>query len=63
MVKPTDRRSFTGSSTTQADPATLAVILHDAIARCRDEDVPRAVLEREQAERQLLLEQLGEDPT
>jgi hypothetical protein len=60
-VKATDHRSFSGTSTTQAEalpPDVLATVLRDAIVRHRDLDVLQELLEREEAGRRTLLERL-----
>lgn len=64
-VKATDRRSFAGASTTQAEalsPAALTGIVHTTISRHRDPDVLDAVLAHEHAERQALLRHLEHGP-
>ncbi|MEE1753183.1 hypothetical protein [Streptomyces sp. SP18CS02] len=58
-VKATDRRSFPGTSTTQAEalpPDVLASLVRDAISRRRDAAVLAEVLEREDVQRRALLE-------
>ncbi|MDN3293291.1 hypothetical protein QWM81_04350 [Streptomyces ficellus] len=58
-VKAGDRRSFPGTSTTQAEalpPDALATLVRDAISGSRDTAVLADVLEREEAERRVLLE-------
>ncbi|MEV1049029.1 hypothetical protein [Streptomyces sp. NPDC049916] len=63
--KASDRRSFSGTSTTQAEalpPDVLADVLKTAIAAHRDTRVLAAVLEREEEERRRLLQRLGHVP-
>ncbi|MGY4920464.1 hypothetical protein ACWD9K_35745 [Streptomyces sp. 900116325] len=63
--KVSDRRSFSGTSTTQAEalsPDVLAAVLKAAITSHRDMRVLAALLEREDDERRRLLENLGYDP-
>ncbi|MFJ8313939.1 MULTISPECIES: hypothetical protein [unclassified Streptomyces] len=63
--KASDHRSFSGTSTTQAEalpPDVLAAVLKAAITSHRDVRVLAALLEREEAERRRLLESLGYDP-
>ncbi|ORT56839.1 hypothetical protein BKD26_27165 [Streptomyces sp. CB03238] len=58
-VKASDRRSFPGTSTTQAEalpPDALASLVRDAISRRRDTGILAEVLEREEAQRRALLE-------
>ncbi|WP_336320414.1 hypothetical protein [Streptomyces lavendofoliae] len=58
-VKPSDRRSFPGTSTTQAEaipPDALAALVRDAISSSRDTEILADVLEREDLQRQALLE-------
>ncbi|MFF8289626.1 hypothetical protein ACF068_10420 [Streptomyces sp. NPDC016309] len=58
-VKASERRSFPGTSTTQAEalpPDALAALVRDAISGNRDTDVLAEVLEREDAQRSALLE-------
>ncbi|MEU0941055.1 hypothetical protein [Embleya sp. NPDC005971] len=60
-AKPTDRRSFVGTSTTQAEalpPDTLAAIVRTAIEAHRDMDLLADVLEGERAQRRDLVERL-----
>ncbi|MER5870523.1 hypothetical protein [Streptomyces sp. NPDC002044] len=63
--KASDRRSFTGTSTTQAEalpPDVLAALARDAITSAQDPDILEALLEREEHERRALLAGLGIDP-
>ncbi|MFB7657898.1 MULTISPECIES: hypothetical protein [unclassified Streptomyces] len=63
-AKSSDRRSFSGTSTTQAEalpPDVLAAVLKDAITSHRDMRVLAALLEREDDERRRLLQGLGRD--
>ncbi|WP_097935177.1 MULTISPECIES: hypothetical protein [unclassified Streptomyces] len=63
--KASDRRSFSGISTTQAEalpPDVLADVLKAAIVSHRDMHVLAALLEREEEERRRLLQNLGFDP-
>ncbi|MFE4873444.1 hypothetical protein [Streptomyces sp. NPDC056682] len=58
----TDRRSFSGSTTTQAEaltPNVLAAIVRDAIEARRDMDVLRQTIQREPAERQAIIDRLA----
>ena len=58
-------RSFSGTSTTQAEalpPDVLAAVLKAAITSRRDVRVLAALLEREEDERRRLLDGLGYDP-
>ncbi|MFC9431507.1 hypothetical protein [Streptomyces sp. NPDC056987] len=60
--KATDRRSFSGTATTQAEalpPDILATIVREAIAAHRDSEVHRQALTREEAERRAIRERLG----
>ncbi|GGX46265.1 hypothetical protein [Streptomyces noursei] len=60
--KATDRRSFSGTTTTQAEalpPDILATIVREAIAAHRDLEVHRQALAREEAERRAIRERLG----
>ncbi|MYW01124.1 hypothetical protein [Streptomyces sp. SID3343] len=60
--KPTDRRSFSGTATTQAEalpPDILAAIVRQAIEARRDPAVHQRTLEREEIERQAVRERLG----
>ncbi|MCZ7430092.1 hypothetical protein [Streptomyces sp. WMMC1477] len=67
-LKASDRRSFAGTSTTQAEalpPDILAAVLRDAIEAHRDLDVLAAVLAREEVQRQDItrrLRQMGDTP-
>ncbi|MEU9198137.1 hypothetical protein [Streptomyces hundungensis] len=57
----TDRRSFSGSTTTQAEsltPDVLAAIVREAIESRRDMNVLHQAIEREPAERQALVDRL-----
>ncbi|MCT9094241.1 hypothetical protein N4G70_36180 [Streptomyces sp. ASQP_92] len=57
----TDRRSFSGSTTTQAEsltPDVLAAIVREAIESRRDMNVLQQAIEREPAERQALVDRL-----
>ncbi|WP_344678880.1 hypothetical protein [Saccharopolyspora taberi] len=59
--KASDRRSFTGTTTTQAEalpPDVLAAVVRAAIEAHRDPDVHQAALAREEAERSALRHQL-----
>ncbi|WP_158716111.1 hypothetical protein [Streptomyces sp. NRRL B-24720] len=63
--KASDHRSFSGTSTTQAEalpPDLLAPVLKAAITSHRDIRVLAALLEREEDERRPLLQNLGYDP-
>lgn len=63
--KASDHRSFSGTSTTQAEalpPDVLAAVLKVAITAHRDMRVLAALLEREDDERRHLLQSLGYDP-
>ncbi|MFJ2630015.1 hypothetical protein ACIO6T_43550 [Streptomyces sp. NPDC087532] len=63
--KVSDHRSFSGTSTTQAEalpPDVLAAVLKAAITSHRDIRVLAALLEHEEDERRRLLESLGYDP-
>ncbi|MFD3780282.1 hypothetical protein [Streptomyces sp. NPDC058612] len=63
--KVSDHRSFSGTSTTQAEalpPDVLAAVLKAAITAQRDMRVLAALLEHEEDERRLLLQSLGYDP-
>lgn len=63
--KASDRRSFSGTSTTQAEalpPDVLAAVLKSAIVSHRDMRVLAALLEREDDERRRLLQSFGYDP-
>jgi hypothetical protein len=63
--KASDRRSFSGTSTTQAEaqpPDVLAAVLKTAITSHRDMRVLAALLEHEEEERRRLLVSLGYDP-
>ncbi|MDX3771750.1 MULTISPECIES: hypothetical protein [unclassified Streptomyces] len=63
--KASDHRSFTGTSTTQAEalpPDVLATVLKTAITAHRDIRTLAALLEREEEERRCLLESLGYGP-
>ena len=63
--KASDHRSFTGTSTTQAEalpPDVLAAVLKAAITSHRDIRALAALLEREEDERRRLLEHLGYRP-
>ncbi|MEU5241636.1 hypothetical protein ACH4UR_35590 [Streptomyces lydicus] len=58
-------RSFSGTSTTQAEALpldVLAAVLKAAITARRDTRVLAALLEREEAERRRLLVSVGFDP-
>ncbi|MDH6130092.1 hypothetical protein [Kitasatospora sp. GP82] len=60
--KATDRRSFSGTATTQAEalpPDILAAIVRQAIEARRDPVVHQRTLEREEIERQAVRERLG----
>ncbi|GGZ42768.1 hypothetical protein [Streptomyces poonensis] len=60
-AKPTDRRSFAGTSTTQAEalpPDVITHVLRTAIEAHRDLDVLAAVLEREEEQRREIIERL-----
>ncbi|MFJ2217745.1 hypothetical protein ACIQVO_37025 [Streptomyces sp. NPDC101062] len=60
--KATDRRSFSGTATTQAEalpPDILAAIVRQAVAARRDPVVHQRTLEREEIERQAVRERLG----
>ncbi len=60
--KSSDRRSFSGTSTTQAEalpPDVLAAIVREAIEARRDPAVHQRALEREEIERQAVRERLG----
>ncbi|WP_327309822.1 hypothetical protein OG730_41805 (plasmid) [Streptomyces sp. NBC_01298] len=64
--KPSDRRSFSGAATTQAEalpPDILADIVRAAIERHRDPAVHRAVLAREETERSEIQTQLRSWPS
>ncbi|MEW2400315.1 hypothetical protein [Streptomyces sp. NPDC046862] len=57
----TDRRSFSGTATTQAEalpPDILAAIVREAIAAHRDREVHRQTPAREEAERRAIRERL-----
>ncbi|MFG3506780.1 hypothetical protein ACGF5F_14840 [Streptomyces sp. NPDC047821] len=57
-VKASDRRSFPGTSTTQAEalpPDALAALVRDAISNSRDTGILAEVLDREEAQRRALL--------
>ncbi|WP_329453148.1 hypothetical protein OG894_41840 (plasmid) [Streptomyces sp. NBC_01724] len=59
--KATDRRSFSGTATTQVEalpPDILAAIVRQAIEAHRDQVVHRRTLEREEIERQAVRERL-----
>lgn len=59
--KPTDRRSFSGSATTQAEalpPDLLGVIVREAIERHHDPQAHRRALARERRHRRQLLQRL-----
>ncbi|MFF7098515.1 hypothetical protein ACFY9A_40070 [Streptomyces rubradiris] len=59
--KATDRRSFSGTATTQAEalpPDILAAIVYQAIEAHRDQAVHQRTLEREEIERQAVRERL-----
>ncbi|MFJ2153982.1 hypothetical protein ACIOHB_35145 [Streptomyces microflavus] len=63
--KASDQRSFSGTSTTQAEalpPDVLAAVLKAAITPHRDMRVLAALLEREDDERRRLLQGLGYGP-
>ncbi|MGR3935264.1 hypothetical protein [Streptomyces sp. BRA346] len=63
--KATDRRSFSGITTTQAEalpPDILAAIVRQAIEAHRDPEVHRQVLAREQAEQRAIRERLSQRP-
>lgn len=58
----TDRRAFSGSTTTQAEaltPNVLAAIVREAIEGRRDMDILRQAIEREPAERQAIIDRLN----
>ncbi|RCG19064.1 hypothetical protein DQ384_38720 [Sphaerisporangium album] len=60
--KITDRRSFSGTATTQAEalpPDILATIVREAIEAHRDPEVHRQALAREQAERRAIRDRLA----
>ncbi|MGW7381698.1 hypothetical protein [Streptomyces sp. NPDC054794] len=60
--KAADRRSFSGTATTQAEalpPDILAAIVREAIEARRDPLTHRRMLEREEAERRAIRERLG----
>lgn len=60
--KTTDRRSFSGTATTQAEalpPDILAAIVRQAIETYRDPQAYRQALAREQAERRAIRERLN----
>ncbi|MEU1312462.1 hypothetical protein ABZ419_26725 [Streptomyces cinnamoneus] len=59
-----DNRSFTGTSTTQAEalpPDVLAAVLREAIEARRDDTVLARLLQREEQQRRGLLQRLGFD--
>ncbi|MEV4190920.1 hypothetical protein [Streptomyces toxytricini] len=59
--KATDRRSFSGTSTTQAEalpPDVLAAIVRETIEAYRDPAVHRQALAREEAEREAIRRRL-----
>jgi hypothetical protein len=59
--KATDRRSFSGTTTTQAEalpPDVLAAIVREAIEAHRDPEAHQRALAREEAERRALRERL-----
>ncbi|MEU4654959.1 hypothetical protein AB0G32_13605 [Streptomyces sp. NPDC023723] len=63
--KATDRRSFSGTTTTQAEalpPDILASIVREAIEAHRDPAVHRRTLAREEAERRTIRERLNGRP-
>ena len=63
--KATDRRSFSGTTTTQAEalpPDILASIVREAIEAHRDLAVHRQALAREEAERRAIRERLNGRP-
>lgn len=63
--KATDRRSFSGTATTQAEalpPDILATIVRQAIETHRDPEVHRRALAREEAERRAIRERLSRHP-
>ncbi|MEQ4611458.1 hypothetical protein ABMX48_36610 [Streptomyces cavourensis] len=63
--KTTDRRSFSGTATTQAEalpPDILASIVREAIEAHRDPVVHQQVLAREEAERRVIRERLSGRP-
>ncbi|GGZ39709.1 hypothetical protein [Streptomyces bluensis] len=63
--KATDRRSFSGTATTQAEalpPDILAAIVREANEAHRDPLVHRRMLEREEVERRAIRERLGRGP-
>ncbi|MEU8545351.1 hypothetical protein AB0C52_36030 [Streptomyces sp. NPDC048717] len=60
--KTTDRRSFSGTATTQAEalpPDILAAIVRQAVETHRDPLLHQRNLEREEIERQAVRERLG----
>ncbi|GAA4600909.1 hypothetical protein GCM10023195_01620 [Actinoallomurus liliacearum] len=60
--KTTDRRSFSGTATTQAEalpPDILAAIVRAAIEVHRDPEVHRQALTREQGERRAIRQRLS----
>lgn len=62
LPKPTDRRSFSGITTTQAEsllPDVLAAIVREEIEARRDMALLRRVIEREPAERQAIIDRLA----
>ena len=63
--KATDRRSFSGTDTTQAEalpPDILAAIVREAIEAHRDPEVHRQTLAREEAERRAIRERMNGRP-
>jgi hypothetical protein len=63
--KATDRRSFSGTATTQAEalpPDILAAIVREAIEAHRDPEVHRQALAREEAKRRAIRERLTRRP-
>ncbi|MFE4801917.1 hypothetical protein ACFRFL_45070 [Streptomyces sp. NPDC056708] len=63
--KATDRRSFSGTATTQAEalpPDVLAAIVREAIEAHRDPEVHRQILAREETERRAIRESLSRRP-
>ncbi|MFD9687389.1 hypothetical protein ACFWXO_16715 [Kitasatospora sp. NPDC059088] len=63
LPKPTDRRSYSDTTTTQAEsllPDVLAAIVREEIEARRDMDLLREVIEREPAERQAIIDRLND---
>ncbi|MFD3422053.1 hypothetical protein [Streptomyces decoyicus] len=62
LPKPTDRRSYSDTTTTQAEsllPDVLAAIVREEIEARRDMDLLQQVIEQEPAERQAIIDRLN----